>query len=820
LRGLYEGKDQLVVMGTGAGKSLCYQIPPLVIMKTAIVISPLISLMQDQVMALNAKNITACYLGSAQTDRSAVLRAWQGEYMFIYMSPEYASNAFEEIKTFHLKKGLSLVAIDESHCVSEWGFDFRPSFRDLGKLKDMLMDVPLVALTATATQIVRNDIMRSLHMRSDAAMIVDSFERSNLFFEVHRKKSLHACLQPVIQAAEANQLEPTIIYCISKRETEEAASILLSIPILANKVGVYHGDLSIERRDAVHHRFLRDICPVVCCTIAFGMGIDKKNVRTIIHWGLPATIEAYYQGAGRAGRDGLPSRCILCWSEVDAATQVRLKSSSSSSASTSSNSHPNPNPAVSSILSYCMSNECRHAIMVNYFAPGSFLSKRCTGGCDNCFAKEVDHSSMRNIADEMRCLLSAINVAATIRKAILLLRGSGQKDVTENSYLMQATTSDGKRCYGSGKDRSEDWWKGLEEIAINEKFVVKEMRQTGGSSSGYAASYLASLLTPAGRSFMQSQDPLIRRLTPDMRDIEEKEILLAATRATALAECQARDNLRKSGGEKLLSQLQDLRGEIASSTDLPPEMVISDAALQDVLKKRPKSIDELRSCEGCGSAFIDSYGKIFIDTIVKAIPSNRSQLSIPEDLLAGKVTVEITTESQQKAKSLLTEPKGAALKNLQIYNANTELSIETIALKNEPKPIKASSVVAYLSDASAWGYPMDFDRLQAEIQLSSESAQKYAEAICSKGDNEGIGAVKRAVDSLIENADYGHIKFVAAAMLMKKLWFADPVENVNVDIERENINESSSNENAIDPINHYSSDHPSKRARFAYEYNL
>jgi RecQ family ATP-dependent DNA helicase len=227
IKGVLAGRDQLVVMATGGGKSLCYQVPPLVLNKTAVVISPLISLMQDQVMALKAKGVSACYLGSAQTDTSVSAAAWAGDYSFIYLTPELAVNRADALRALRDSRGLALVAVDESHCLSEWGFDFRPEFRQLGALREQVQGVPFVALTATATPRVRRDIAANLRLRPDAQRWTESFERPNLSFEVRRKEpSLAASLRPIAAAAERDALEPTIVYTISRREAAEAAAAL------------------------------------------------------------------------------------------------------------------------------------------------------------------------------------------------------------------------------------------------------------------------------------------------------------------------------------------------------------------------------------------------------------------------------------------------------------------------------------------------------------------------------------------------------------------------------------------------------------------
>ena len=250
--------------------------------------------MQDQVMALNARNISACFLGSAQTDPRVAIDAWNGKYSFIYVTPELAVNRLSSLADLHRRVGLALLAIDEAHCVSEWGLDFRPEYRQLHTIRQHLQGVPIMALTATATPRVRSDIVTNLQLASsNLDQWVQSFERPNLYFEVCRKgTSMAATLRPMLDDI---AVQPTIIYCVTRRETQAVADILSAHTPLTGRVGVYHADLPMAERHRVHAAFMRDQITVVCCTIAFAMGIDKSNVRKVIHYGIASSLEGYYQ---------------------------------------------------------------------------------------------------------------------------------------------------------------------------------------------------------------------------------------------------------------------------------------------------------------------------------------------------------------------------------------------------------------------------------------------------------------------------------------------------------------------------------------------
>ena len=315
VRAVLDGKDALVVMPTGGGKSICYQIPPLVAARAVVVVSPLVSLMQDQVLALQSRRQSACYLGSAQEDPTI----WQrlSTFQYVYVTPELA-------KTERFRAALvadidpCLIAIDESHCVSEWGFDFRTSYRELHELRTPTFAPPIIALTATATAATREDIRRNLRLGDDAVTLVTTVDRPNLTYVVERAKDVDALRREVRLH---HRVGSVIVYAPTTRETEELASLLASVdPTTA----AYHAGMHPAVRADVHHRFVRHEIGVVVATVAFGMGIDKPDVRLVIHWGPAKTIDSYYQQAGRAGRDGEPSRCVLFYELSDFPRMERI----------------------------------------------------------------------------------------------------------------------------------------------------------------------------------------------------------------------------------------------------------------------------------------------------------------------------------------------------------------------------------------------------------------------------------------------------------------------------------------------------------------
>ncbi|XP_060216950.1 uncharacterized protein LOC132644378 isoform X2 [Lycium barbarum] len=367
---ILHGKDCLVIMATGSGKSLCYQVPPLISDKTAVVISPLISLMQDQVMALKQRGIEADYISSAQTDRGVQSNAELGHYHILYMTPEKACALPNSFWSGLLKAGICLLAVDEAHCISEWGHDFRVEYKQLNKLRNVLLNVPFVGLTATATEKVRSDIMNSLQMK-DPHVAIGSFDRKNLFYGV---KSFRRSSQFVDQLVEeiskyVDNANSTIIYCTTVKDTEEIFKSLLEAGI---KGGIYHGQMANKAREEAHRSFIRDEFYVMVATVAFGMGIDKPNIRYVIHYGCPKSLESYYQESGRCGRDGVPSVCWLYYARSDFA-----KADFYSAEARSAVQRKAILEAFSAAQHYCMLSTCRRKYLLDYFA-----DEYAYGDCD------------------------------------------------------------------------------------------------------------------------------------------------------------------------------------------------------------------------------------------------------------------------------------------------------------------------------------------------------------------------------------------------------------------------------------------------------
>ena len=570
-----ERRDALVVMPTGGGKSLCYQIPALALDGLTLVVSPLIALMKDQVDALKANGVAAEFINSALSHneiRRIQTAARNGAVKILYLAPERL--ALPAFQSFLDTLKISLVAVDEAHCISEWGHDFRPDYRSLGALRRSMPHTPFLALTATATEQVRQDIVAQIGLNAPQAFIA-SFNRANLNYEVRPKRN---AFDAVCELLRKHRDESAIIYCFSRKDTEELAAQLRNAGFDALP---YHAGLEDDVRRRTQERFIRDQTPIIAATIAFGMGIDKPDVRLVVHHNLPKTIEGYYQETGRAGRDGLPSDCVLFYSYGDKIKQDFFINQIEDEAE-----HRNAQRKLAQVIEFCELHVCRRRYLLDYFGETDAQPPNC-GACDNCLASTEEFDATV-IAQKILSAVIRTGQSFGISYISQVLRGSKNKRVIERGH-------DSLSVYGIVNDyASED----IKEIAaaLLERGLL---RKNDGD-------YLTFGVTPEGRRFLNDRETLTltRRLDDEYTP---RRAASAAAQSAAPAEYDA----------ELFQELRALRTQIASRRGVPPYVVFGDVTLRQMAAYFPQSRDSLSRIHGVGSVKLDQYGDEFLTVITE-----------------------------------------------------------------------------------------------------------------------------------------------------------------------------------------------------------
>jgi ATP-dependent DNA helicase RecQ len=559
---ILSGRDTLAIMPTGGGKSICFQLPALLFPGITIVISPLIALMKDQVDSLKANGIQACFINSTQTEvdrQSHIQNLKDNKVKLVYVAPEslsYLENAFSQIT-------ISLIAIDEAHCISSWGHDFRPAYTNLGYLKNRFPSTPILALTATADKATRKDISQQLNLKNPTSFI-SSFDRKNLSLEV--RPALDRVKQ-IIDFISDKPSESGIIYCLSRKTTEELAEKLQKAGVNAK---AYHAGLDNTIRSKTQDEFINDDCQVVCATIAFGMGIDKSNVRWVIHYNLPKNIEGYYQEIGRAGRDGLPSETVLFESYGDV-IQLQKFASQGLNAEVQL-------AKLERMKQYADALSCRRKILLSYF--GELVTENC-GNCDICKNPPAFFDGTI-IAQKALSAIMRLKESEPLAVIVDFLRGSKNAYIFEKQYQNLKT-------YGVGIDISwYDWNQYIIQL-INQGFCEIAFHQ---------------------------QNKI--RLTPLAREVlfEGDKVQLTTVQKATIEKTDVKQSKDKSTANSLFETLRKLRYEISKEESVPAYVIFSDAALRQMETKRPMSDTEMIAIDGVGKAKLEKYGDAFINAII------------------------------------------------------------------------------------------------------------------------------------------------------------------------------------------------------------
>ena len=628
------GRDVLGVMPTGAGKSVCYQIPATLLPGVTIVISPLISLMRDQVDALNDAGIPAAYVNTTQggDEQAMVLaQAAQGDIKLLYVAPERLET--ERFRNFATRVPISLVAVDEAHCVSQWGQDFRSSYLGIGEFIAGLPARPTVAaFTATATERVRCDIIGILGLNAPQ-VTVTGFDRENLYFDVLKIETKYKAAWVARYVAEHPD-ESGIVYCATRKETEAlAAALNHTVPALRGAAGgsaadsvmrdgpvavAYHGGMPADVRNQAQRDFVTDAVPVVVATNAFGMGIDKSNVRYVIHHNMPESIEAYYQEAGRAGRDGEPSRCTLLWNESDIVTRRRLLDMDNDNERLTPEERETVRMSkrrlLDGMIGYCRITDCLHVYMTRYFGENTSRTGTCTGGCTNCdstfetldvtdIARSISrcvHDAMYDYDDQGRPTCGPVRQGLGSGKIVAILRGSKAKDLIARHL---------DRCpsYGRLHDAPEARIRDvLSQMATDGFLSIAEGRLPIVGFGQRAAETVA----PEFRYEIKRVERKAAGAGTGVTSRTDSSSKSAASDGPALGSYAPDDE-----NETLFQKLRELRLSIARENSLPPYMVFNDRTLRDMARLRPITDAQFLAVNGVGDSKLAKYGKRFMEAI-------------------------------------------------------------------------------------------------------------------------------------------------------------------------------------------------------------
>ena len=601
---LVAGGDAFVLMPTGGGKSLCYQLPAMVRQGTGIIVSPLISLMKDQVDALRAAGVSAAAYNSSLEagEARSVLRALHaGELDLLYVAPETLMTegflarlqglAGDGSAESPAGAGVALFAIDEAHCVSQWGHDFRPEYVQLGRLRGLFPGAPIIACTATADPETRDDVRLRLGL-SEAAVFVTGFDRPNIRYTVVEKREP---LHQLTQFLAGHPGESGIVYCLSRKRTEEVAERLRAHGVDA---AAYHAGLPADERRRVQDAFARDEVLVVVATVAFGLGIDKSNVRFVVHYDLPKSVESYYQETGRSGRDGLPAEALLLFGLGDAAVVRSLIEGGGRGASPGDEFERDPERVrieihkLNTMVGYADGLSCRREALLGYF--GEPYPAPC-GNCDICLEPPETFDATEQARMALSCvyrLWERDGFGYGIGYVIDVLRGSENEKILSRGH-------DALSTYGIGAELSRDHWQSLLRQLIHRGYLVQDI-----------ARYSALRLTEAARPLLRGEETLVLAV-PRTRVPTKKQ------RVRAAREGRAAELAGMPVDEELYEELRRLRKRLADEQNVPAYVVFSDAALAEMAARRPSTYTELLEVNGVGKTKLERYGDAFLAVIAE-----------------------------------------------------------------------------------------------------------------------------------------------------------------------------------------------------------
>jgi ATP-dependent DNA helicase RecQ len=620
IKHLLSGKDTFVIMPTGGGKSLCYQLPALTCEGTAIIISPLIALMKNQVD--NIRNF-GTEKGVANFMNSSLSKAElkqvrkdmvMGHTKLLYVAPESLTK--DENVEFLRNINISFYAIDEAHCISEWGHDFRPEYRRIRPIIETIgQDVPLIALTATATPKVQQDIVKNLSI-PNSTIFKSSFDRPNLYYEIRPKTNTVA--KEIIKYIKANPSKSGIVYCMSRKKVEEIADTLVVNGI---KALAYHAGLDSNTRKMNQDKFLMEEVDVIVATIAFGMGIDKPDIRFVIHYDIPKSLESYYQETGRAGRDDGEGNCIAFYSYEDIAKLEKFMKGKPVA------EQEIARELLQETVAYAESSVCRHRLLLHYFGE-DFPSENC-GSCDNCIHPKAKFEGKDHLKVALEAVLSVKQQFKAKHIVNILI---GKNSTTIKSYKHNQLEE-----FGKGADEDERFWNGVVHQALLKQLLVKDIDNYG-----------LLKITQEGLKFLKKPYSIMLTRDHDYENPEEEEEMLEGIHKTSTTD------------KTLFSLLKDLRKDISRKENLPPFVIFQDPSLEDMAIQYPVTFDELVQITGVGVGKAQKYGKPFLELISQYCEEN--EIIRPNDMVVKSVV------------------NKSGLKVYIIQNIDRKLALEDIAV--------------------------------------------------------------------------------------------------------------------------------------------
>ena len=650
IQNLLAGNDALVIMPTGGGKSLCYQLPAIISEGCAIIVSPLIALMKNQVdlvRSYSSKDDVAHFLNSTlNKGQQKIVKddLTTGKTKMLYVAPETLTKV-ENIEFFK-DLNVSFFAVDEAHCISEWGHDFRPEYRRLREMMEMINpDAPMIALTATATPKVQSDILRNLGLRNPQ-IYISSFNRPNLYYEILPKIKKEQTLTSIVRFISQNKGKSGIIYTLNRKTTEELADMLMANGI---KAVAYHAGLDSKLRAERQDLFLNEDVQVIVATIAFGMGIDKPDVRFVIHFNIPKSIENYYQETGRAGRDGMEGKCILYYSHKDVAKLEHLMRDKPLS------EREVGAQLINETVSYAESAVCRRKILLNYFGE-EYDTGQCTNMCDNCNSPR-ELIEARTETQQVLKIIKGLDEQFTMIYLMHILLGKPNPQVKMFRH-------DERDFFGIGKEKDEHFWNSLMRQMILEGFIKKDIEEYG-----------VLKFTKKGETFLKkpvSFKIVLNNLYEGAdADDDEGGTTEVATTVT---------------DEKLVEMLKELRKKVAKEKNLPPFVIFLEGSLEDMATLYPTTIEELEKCQGVSKGKAIRYGKKFVELVAKYVEENG--IEKPDDFVMKGVV------NRNNNKIFI------------IQNVDKKIPLETIA---KTKDLKIDELLEEMETIVASGTKLNLD---------------------------------------------------------------------------------------------------------------